>query len=151
MEHASFKGGSTEIVSGSDGMQISGKVQVQLRHGHDLTVAATSSAAFDAEGWTLAGLAHAGDRLVVHVRAQRLNKPHSGGAFTLTKRRGINAGNQHIFAVGSVRQALANAEFDFGLVGAVVVELVLLYAVPVRTLEGQKNNERENGAILGSN
>lgn len=53
VEHTGINSRSQEIVSGSDGMDIAGKVEVELLHGHYLGVPTTCSTTLDTEGWAL--------------------------------------------------------------------------------------------------
>ena len=83
----------------------------------------------------MAGLAHASNGLAIHVSAKGLHKTNGCGALALAERSGVDAGNQHIFAVRRLGQAIADAEFDFGLVRSVVVELIRVYAIPAHKRE----------------
>ena len=43
---------SEQVVRGCDGMEITGKMQIQILHRNDLGITAAGSAALDAEAWS---------------------------------------------------------------------------------------------------
>ena len=67
--HAGVDGGGQEVVGGGDGVNVAGQVEVEVFHGDDLAVAAAGGATLNAEGWPLAGLAHAGEDALIQVGA----------------------------------------------------------------------------------
>lgn len=63
MEDSGVNGGSKEVVSGSDGMDVTSQVEVEFIHRNDLAVATASSTSFDPESWPLGWLTKARDNL----------------------------------------------------------------------------------------
>jgi len=49
VEHARVNGSGQQIVGGSNGMNVTGKVQVELFHGHNLRITAAGGPALDAK------------------------------------------------------------------------------------------------------
>ena len=129
--------GGQQVVGGADGMEVAREVQVDVLHGDDLGIAATSSAALDAE--------HGAERRLAqrhaHVSAlarQRIGQPHGGGGFALARRRGVDGGHQNEFA----RFVL--------LVGQqIVVHLRLEVAVQLQVLLVHARFPRNGADVLG--
>ena len=108
--------GSQQVVGGANGVQIAGKVQVDVLHGHHLCVAAAGSAALYAEHGAKAGLAQAEHGLFAQ-RVHGVGQTHAGGGLALTGRGGAD---------GSDKDQLA---LLFGVVDQPVVDLGLVAAI----------------------
>ena len=80
-------------------MDVAGEVQVELFHGHDLSVAATCGTTLDAESGSLWGLSDARDGLRVEVRTESLDKSDSGGRLALTERGGVNSSDYDVVSI----------------------------------------------------
>ena len=92
--HAGIDGRSQQVVGGGDGMDIAGEMQVKVFHGDDLGVAAAGRATLDAKGWSLAGLADAGDDFLIQESAQRLAEANGGRGFAFAQWRRGDGGDQ---------------------------------------------------------
>ncbi len=72
VEHTRVNSGCQQIISGGDGVDIAGHVQVHVFHRNDLGITSASRATFDAKGWTLRRLANSGDDSFAQMRAKGL-------------------------------------------------------------------------------
>ena len=124
MEHAGVNGGSEKVVRGSDGVDVTSQVHVELIHGNDLTVATTSSATLDTESGTLRGLTDVGKCNATELAAEGLCETNGGGALTLTERGWCDASNENVTAVASVFKTLEHIQGDLGLGRTVRLELM---------------------------
>ena len=64
VQHVRLEGGGEEVVRSPDRMDISGEMEVEVLHRHDLGVAAAGRSPLDSEHGTQRGLAEAEDRIV---------------------------------------------------------------------------------------
>ncbi len=124
VEPARVNGRGEQIVGSGDGVNIAGEVKIELLHRNDLAIAAARGAALDAERGSLARLAHAGENFLAEVRAERLAEADRGGRLAFAEGRGRDRGDDDVFSVGHVLQAVANLQVNFCLVLAVHLELV---------------------------
>ena len=92
--HSGVDGGREEIVGGSNGVDVTCQMQVELFHGDDLAVATTRCPTFDAEGRALAGLADAGEYFLAKMCAQCLTEANGCCGFTFAER-GRGYGRNH--------------------------------------------------------
>ena len=97
-------------------MQVTGKVQVDVLHGHHLCVAAAGSAALYAEHGAKAGLAQAEHGLFAQC-VHGIGQTYAGSSFALTGRGGADGGDKDQLALlfGVVDQPVV----DLGLVAAI--------------------------------
>ena len=97
-------------------MQVTGKVQVDILHGHHLCVTAAGSAALYAEHGAKAGLAQAEHGLFAQC-VHGIGQTHAGGGLALTGRGGADGGDKDQLALlfGVVDQPVV----DLGLVAAI--------------------------------
>ena len=124
MKHARINGGCQKIIGRDDGVNISSEMEIELLHRNDLAIAATGSAAFNAEGRALAGLADACKYFLAQVRAQRLAEANGGGGFTFTEGRWGDGGDHDVFSVWRIFQPVANGEMYFGFALAVQIQFL---------------------------
>ena len=108
--------GSQQVVGGANGVQIAGKVQVDILHGHHLCVTAAGSAALYAEHGAKAGLAQAEHGLFAQC-VHGIGQTYAGSGLALTGRGGAD---------GSDKDQLA---LLFGVVDQPVVDLGLVAAI----------------------
>ena len=73
-----------QVVRGSERGEVAGEVQVDVRHGHDLRVAAAGGPALHPEDRSHRGLAQAGDR-PVPAPVQGVREPDRGGRLPLAR------------------------------------------------------------------
>ena len=108
--------GSQQVVGCADGVQIAGKVQVDVLHGHHLCVAAAGSTALDAEHRAKAGLTQAEHGLFAQS-VHGIGQAHAGGGFALACRGGADGRDQdHLALLGCL---VDEAVVDLGLVAAI--------------------------------
>ena len=108
--------GGQQVVGGADGVQVAGKVQVDVLHGHHLCVAAAGRAALDAEHGAEGRLTQAEHGLFAQG-VHGVGQAHAGGGLALAGRRGADGGDKDQLALlfGAVDQAVV----DLGLVAAI--------------------------------
>ncbi len=108
--------GSQQVVCGADGVNIAGKVQVDIFHGHNLGVTAARSAALYTEHGPKGGLTQAEHRLFTHG-VQGVRQANTGGGFALASRGGADGGHQDQLAVWAV--TVDQLVVDLGFVTAI--------------------------------
>ena len=116
--------GGQQVVGGSHGMDVARQMQVEIFHRHGLAIAAAGSAALDAEGRSLRGLANAGKDALAQVCAQRLAEADRRGRFAFAQRRRRDCSHIDILALRAVLELFDNVEMDLGFVFTVEVEIV---------------------------
>ena len=97
-------------------MNIAGKVQVDIFHGHNLGVTAARSAAFYTEHGPKGGLTQAEHRLFTHG-VQGVRQANTGGGFALASRGGADGGHQDQLAVWAV--TVDQLVVDLGFITAI--------------------------------
>ena len=95
--------GGEQIVRRGDGMDVAGKVQVDVFHRHHLRVTAAGGAALHAEARAQARLADAQDRFFAD-EVERIGEADRGGCLAFAGGGGRDRGNQDQFAVGTALQ-----------------------------------------------
>ena len=108
--------GSQQVVCGANGVDIAGKVQVDIFHGHNLGVTAARSAALYTEHGPKGGLTQAEHRLFTHG-VQGVRQANTGGGFALASRGGADGGHQDQLAVWAV--TVDQLVVDLGFVTAI--------------------------------
>ena len=111
-----------QIVGGADGMEVAGKVQIDVFHRHHLGVAAAGGAALDAEAGAQARLAQAEHRLFADL-VERVGQSHRGRGLALAGRRRRDRRDQDQLAVRPVLERLDVIHRHLGLVVAVGFEI----------------------------
>ena len=86
-----------EVVCCADGVHITGEVQVELLHRNHLAVAATCSAALDAEDRPEARLSNRDGGAVANL-VEALRESNGGGGLPFTEWRWANCGDHHVLA-----------------------------------------------------
>ena len=124
MVDARVNRGSTEIVRHTDGMDVTGEMQVELFHRHDLTIATAGRATLDAESRPHRGLADSGDAFIADV-AQRLRQPDGGRRLALTQGGGRDRRHVDVFSVGAILELLANVQMYLRFQLAIHLQIVL--------------------------
>ena len=119
--------GRQQIVGGADGVQVAGKMQVDVLHGHHLRVAAAGRAALDAEHGAERRLPQAEHGLFAQ-RVHGVRQTHAGGGFALAGGGGADGGDEDQLAVGTV--AVDELVVDLGLVAAVGDEVLFVQTQP---------------------
>ena len=111
-----------QIVRSTDGMKITGEVQIDILHRNDLGISAARSSALDAEHGAQARFAQ-GDHHVLAALRERIGQADRRGGLTLARRRGVDRRHEHELA----RRMLVIAQ-------KVVVDLRLVLAVHLEIL-----------------
>ena len=115
--------GGEQVVCCGDGMEVSGKVQVDVFHGHDLCITAASSTALEAKTGAKGGFAQGYGNLFA-LLMEGIGKAYAGGRLAFASRGRIDGRHQHQFAVGLVFNPLEGIQRDFGFVLAIEFEFV---------------------------
>jgi hypothetical protein len=111
-----------QIVRRGDGMEVAGKMEVNVLHRHDLGVAAAGRAALHAEGGPERRLAQAADRLLADV-VERIGQAHGGRRLAFARRRRRDRGDEDQLAVLLAGQRLNVVHRHLGLEVAVRIEV----------------------------
>ena len=114
---------SQQVVGSTDGVEVTGEVQVDVLHGDDLCVAAAGSAALDAEHGAQGGLTQS-DHNVLADLAHTVSQTNSGSGLALTGGGGVDSGNQNQLAVGLVSQLGQDVVVNLSLVVAVLFQVL---------------------------
>ena len=91
--------GRKEVIGRRNGMNIPGKVQINLLHGEHLCIAPAGSAALQAEYRAKRGFPQC-DNGPFPQAAHGLCQPNGGGGFALSSRGGVHRSNQDQFPLG---------------------------------------------------
>ena len=132
--------GCQQVVGSTDGVEIAGKVQVDVLHGHHLGIAAASRTALYAEHGAERGLPQA-EHGVLAPLYQCVCQTDAGGGFALPCRGGVDGSNQNQLALsGGVFQA---GDVQLGLVLAIVLQQLAVNA----SLGGHLVNGKHGGGL----
>ena len=85
--------GGQQVVSGTDSVEVTGKVQVDVLHGDDLRPAAAGGTALDAKDGTERRLTQ-GHSTLDAATAQAIGQTDGRGGLTLARRRGVDGGHE---------------------------------------------------------
>lgn len=99
-----------------------------MTHRHDLRISTTGSAALDAKGRSLAGLADACEGLLAQRRAEGLGKANGCGRLALAEWCGIYSSANDVVAIGGRCQTIAYRQRYLGLGVAPLDHLVFVEA-----------------------
>ena len=135
--------GAQQVVGRGDGVHVAGEVQIDVLHRDHLRIAAAGSAALDAEYRAQRWLAQGDDGVFADL-LHRLAKTDGRGGLALTGRGGVDGGDQHQLAVGTVGQTVEQAVRKFCLIVAVRFQL---FRADVKL--GSDLGDRLHGALLG--
>ena len=116
-----------QVVGGADRVDVSGEVEVQVLHRHDLRVAAAGRAALDPEHRAERRLAQAEHRALADL-AEPLRQADRGRRLALARLRRRDRGDADELAVRAAGEALEDGEVDLRLVAAVELDLVVVEA-----------------------
>ena len=116
------KHGGAQVVGRADGVEVAGKVEVDVLHGNHLGAPAAGGSALDAKDRAERGLAQAEKRVLAHA-AQGVRKAHRRGGLALAGGRGVDGRDQDELAL--LGQVLEAVDVNLGLVAAVALELLL--------------------------
>ena len=114
-----------QVVCRPDGMEVTGKVQVDILHGHHLGISAAGGTALDAEHRAKAGFTER-HRDILADAAQAVRQTDGGGGFALACRGRGNGRHQNQFAGFPVR-LLNQGRIDLGLVPPVWLHIFLIH------------------------
>ena len=117
--------GSQQVICGANGMQVTGKVEVDILHGHHLGIAAAGRAALYAEHGPERGLAQRHDGAAAYL-PQRVREADGGRGLSLARRGGVYGGDEDELAV--LPRGLEQGGVYLGLVPAVALDEALVDA-----------------------
>ena len=98
----------------TDGVEVTGEMQVDVFHWNHLRVTTTRGATLHAEAGSEARLAQADDRFLADT-TQAIVQTDRGRGFTFSRRCWTDRGDQDQFAVGTILQGFDIAGVDLGL------------------------------------
>src|SRR5690606_30776966 len=108
----------------ADRMEVTGEVEVDVLHRHNLCIAATSRTALHAEAGPQRGFAEADSRALANA-VQAITQTHTRRRLPFTRRGRGDRGDQDQLAVGAIFERLDEVEGDLSLVGAVLKDRLL--------------------------
>ena len=132
-----------QVVGSADGMEVAGKVQIDVLHGDHLGIAAASSAALDAEHGAQRGLTQRHHGVLADL-AQAVRQAHGGGGLALTGRGGSDGSDQDQLAVGLLRVIPQQLVVDLCLIVAVLLDILLVDAAALGHFR-----DLQRGRLLG--
>ena len=132
-----------QVVGRSDGVEVTGEVEIDVLHRHHLGISAAGGAALDAEHRSHGGLPQ-GHHGVLSDAAQRIRKAHGHRGLSLSGGSGIDGGHQDQLAVGAAA-LFEQAVIHLGLIAAMALQILLLNP-------GQRGDlrDRPHPALLGN-
>ena len=108
-------------------MKITGKMQIDILHRHDLCIAAASRTALEAEARSERWLAERNSDLLA-LPAERICKPYARRRLSLTGGGRIDRRNQHELSVRTVLYTLPGLKRNLGLILSIELQLILCNA-----------------------
>src|SRR5699024_5113258 len=117
--------GSQQVVRSTDGVEVTGEVQVDILHGDDLGVAAAGRAALDTEHGAEGGLTQ-GDENVLAQLLHAVGQTHSGGSLAFTGGGGVDGSDKDELAVGALH-IVEDVVVHLGLVLAVLLQILVIH------------------------
>ncbi len=111
--------GRQQVIRRADGVEVPGKVKVDILHGHHLGMAAPRRAPLHPEHRTQGRLPQAQKHVLVQP-FQRVRQPHAGGGFALPGRGGIDGGDQDELSLS--RTAAQGGGVNLGFHPAIVLQ-----------------------------
>ena len=115
-----------QIVGRADGVEVSGKMEVDILHGHHLGVAAAGRAALDPKHRAQRGLPQ-GHHGILADLAQAVSQAHGGGGLALAGRRRGDGCDQDQLPVGTIH-LLQHLIVYLGFVVAVELQILFIHA-----------------------
>lgn len=125
VEHSGVDGSSEQVVGGTNGVDITSQVHVELIHRNDLSVTSSSSSSLDTKGWSLGWLSDVGEANLVQVGTESLGDTHGGGRLALAQWGWGDTSNQNVLSVLAMLESVIDIELDLSLVGTEQLNLVL--------------------------
>ena len=114
--------GGAEVVGRPDGVEVPGKVEVDVLHGHHLGIAAPGGAALYAEDGAQRGFPQGNQRILPQA-AEGVGEPDGGGGLALSGGGGVDGGDQDQLTLAP-RALLEEAGVYLGLVIAVELQVL---------------------------
>ena len=113
-----------QVVGGRDRVEVSGEMEIDRVHRHDLGVAASGGAALHAEARAERRLAQADHRFLADA-IQRIAEADGGGRLAFARRRGADRGDEDQFSVGPIREPREKRRLELGDMAAVRIKRIL--------------------------
>ena len=111
-----------QVVGQSDCREVTGEVQIDVFHRHDLSVTTTRSATLDTENRTKRRLTQADHGLLADV-VQRVNQTNAGGGLAFTGGGWADCGNQNQFSVFFILEGIQVRHGNLGLIVAIGLQM----------------------------
>ncbi len=101
-----------QIVRRGDGVEISGEMEIDVLHRHDLRITAAGCAALGAETWPERRFAQAQHRFLADP-VERIGQPDRGGRLAFTRRCRVDRGDQDQLTLFSRRRDAGQVDLRF--------------------------------------
>ena len=108
-----------QVVGGTDGVEVTGEVEVDILHRNDLCVSAAGGTTLNTEYRTQGRLAESNHNVLADL-GKAVRQTDGGGSLTLTGRSGGNGSYENQFAVG-IRLLLQEGQIHFGFIFAILL------------------------------
>mgnify|MGYP002508014807 CR=1 FL=1 len=118
--------GGQQVVGSADGVEVAGKVEVDVLHRNDLSITAAGSAALDAEDGSQGGLPQ-GDQNVLAQLLHAVGQTDGSGGLALAGGGGVDGGDQNQLA-GTLSGLVEDVVVHLGLVVAVLLQILGVHA-----------------------
>ena len=114
--------GGEQIMGGAHGVNVAGKVEIELVHGYDLGIATTSATSLHAEGGSLRWLTDRRYRAFADV-GEGLSEADSGHRLAFAQLGGRHGGDDHVSRLASAADPVQYIEMDLRFVPSVQIDL----------------------------
>ena len=118
--------GGHQVVGSTNGVEVAGEVQVDVLHGHHLSITAAGSTALDTKHRPQRGLTQGNHSLFPDL-AQAVRKAHRGGGLTFAGGSRGNRCHQDQLTVWLILQVLQHPVVNLGLVIAILLNVLLIH------------------------
>ena len=125
--------GSQQIVGSPYGMKISGKMKVDILHGHHLSIAASCRSALDPEYRAEAGLPESQGTFLSDI-SEAVRKANGCSGFSFSCRSRRDGSHKYELSPGAVLPACDQPVIDLCLILSVLLHIILIYAEGGRNL-----------------
>ena len=127
---------SKQIVCGSDRMEVTGKVKVQILHGNDLGHTAARSSSLYAKAGTERRLSQGNDCLLAEF-AECLSETDTRGRLALSRRGRVDCSNQNQLTIRPVLHTVNEFVGNLSLILSVQFKIVLGHTDSFRDLDNR--------------
>ena len=115
-----------QVVSGADGVEVTSEVEVDVLHRNYLCITAASSTALHAEHGAQRRLTQSDNSILANL-AETVSQTHRGGGLAFASGGRGDGSDQNELAVRLVRKVFQHTVVNFGLVVAILLDVLLVH------------------------